>query len=218
MRGLCFINVGIGEWYCHGSDRLAASLRAHNFPGDIFIWKDWPEIPFPRDVIYNCKAAAFQQVIDAGYTTIIWGDSSIFAQADVLPFVGHVCEKGMWIGQSGYNGAQTCSDAALKYFDVTRDEAEKMPDTATGLFGVNLDFEQPRTFIELWIKAAREGAFVGSRMHGGQSDDLRFKFHRQDQSAATLILGKMGVRLDTFIDYCGFAWDGQDTMFKCRGM
>lgn len=218
MKGVCFINVGIGEWYNRGTDRLRSSLVEHHFPGDIITWTDWPEIPFPRDVIYNCKAAAFQQVMDAGYTTIIWGDSSIYAQSDVVPFVANIVDKGLWIGKSGYNGAQTCSDACLKYFGVTRDQAERMPDTATGLFGVNIDFPYARNFIQRWIKAARDGAFCGSRLHDGQSADHRFKFHRQDQSAATMILGKEGVRLDPFLDYCGFVWDRKFTTFKCQGM
>lgn len=215
---LCFINVGIGPWYCTGTDRLRASLVQHGFPGDIITWKNWPEIPFPRDCIYNCKAAAFQQVIDAGYKTIIWGDSSIYAQANVQPFVDEIVNEGMWMGRSGYNGAQTCSDAALAYFGVTRDEAERMPDAATGLFGVNLEFPFARNFIERWIKAARDGAFKGSRMHDGQSNDPRFKFHRQDQSAATLLLGKRGIFLDNFLTYCGYGWDDEPTIFKCRGM
>jgi hypothetical protein len=214
----CFINCGIGEWYCHGSDRLKASLIAHNFQGDIFIWKDWPELPFPRDTIYNCKVAAFQQVIDAGYTTIIWADSSIYAQADVTPFVESVTKEGLWIGQSGYNAAQTCSDACLKYFGVTRDQAEKMPDTATGLFGVNIKFPFAREFIETWIKAGREGAFNGSRLHAKQSRDSRFKFHRQDQSAATMILGKNMISLAEFSEFCGFRWDSYPSIFKCEGM
>jgi len=218
LRGVAFINVGIGEWYCHGSDRLKASLEANNFSGDILIWKDWPEIPFPRDVIYTCKAAAFQMAIDAGYSTIIWGDSSIYARADVTPFVATVVDKGMWIGQSGYNGAQTCTDACLRYFGVTRDQAEKMPDTATGLFGVNMDAPFAREFIETWIKAAREGAFNGSRHHSGQSADRRFKFGRQDQSAATMICGKMGIKLNAFSEYVGYAWDKYPSTFKCQGM
>ena len=218
MKGVCFINAGIGEWYCHGSDRLKASLQQHGFSGDVLIWKDWPEIPFPRDVIYTCKAAAFQQAIDADYGTIIWADSSIFAQDDVTPFVARVVDKGMWIGSSGYNGAQTCTDACLQYFEVTRDEAERMPDCATGLFGVNLDFDFARKFIEAWIKSAHEGAFNGSRHHSGQSKDRRFKFGRQDQSAATMLCGKMGIKLDAFSEFVGYRWDKYPSIFKCEGM
>lgn len=218
MSRPCFINCGIGEWYSTGSDRLKASLIANNFQGDIFIWKDWPEIPFPRGTIYNCKAAAFQQVIDAGYTTIIWADSSIYAQTDVMPFVERVIKVGLWIGQSGYNAAQTCSDKCLEYFGISRNHAERIPDTATGLFGVNIEKPFAREFIETWIRAGREGAFNGSRLHAKQSRDPRFKFHRQDQSAASVILGKNMIKLADFSEFCGFKWDFYPSIFKCEGM
>lgn len=218
MSRTCFINVGIGEWYTHGSDRLKSSLLAHQFPGDVLIWKDWPERPFNRSNIYCIKPAAFQQVIDAGYTTIIWGDSSIYAQANTQPFVDEVNRKGYWLGQSGYNAAQTCSDACLDYFGVTRDWAEGVHDSATGLFGVNINYPLARQFIELWIKAGQDGAFNGSRHHDGQSKDKRFKFGRQDQSCASIIAGKLGMKLDSFGAFVAFKWDAYPAIFRCEGM
>lgn len=221
MKRTVFLNVGIGEWYIHGSDRLASSLIAHGFPGDQLIWKDqWPNaIPgLNRDTVYNVKADAFRHAINAGYTTIIWGDSSIYATRPLDGFLATVNEKGYWIGQSGYNCAQTASDAQLQYFGVSRDWAENIHDCATGIFGVNMDFVQPRLFIETWIQAAKDGAFGGSRHHDGQSKDRRFLFCRQDQSAASLILGKQGMALDQFGDFCAFKWDHYDSTFKCEGM
>jgi hypothetical protein len=46
-----------------------------------------------------------------------------------------------------------------------------------------------------FFQAAKDRAFAGSREHGGQSQDPRFLFHRQDQSAASLIAGTSGMRL-----------------------
>lgn len=218
MSRTCFINCGIGPWYSSGTDRLRESLEKHKFQGDVITWKDWPEIPFRRDSIYNCKAAAFQQVIDAGYTTIIWADSSIFAQDDVAPFVEHVTKEGLWIGQSGYNGAQTCTDACLRYFGISRNHAERMRDAATGLFGVNIEKPFAKEFIETWIRAARDGAFAGSRLHDGQSNDPRFLFGRQDQSVATIILGKNLIKLSFFSEYVAYKWDSYSSIFRCEGM
>lgn len=219
MSRTCFLNVGIGLWYTKGTDRLKASLLQHGFPGDVLVWKNWPERKFDRGSIYNCKAAAIQQALDAGYTTLIWGDASIYAVQNTQRFVDKVNAKGYWLGQSGYNAAQTCSDKCLKYFGVARDWAEKIPDTATGLFGVNIEFPQSRQFIEQFVQAARDGVFEGSRKHDGQSKDKRFLFHRQDQSVATIIAGKLGWKLDEMISEVYFAWDqhtGQT--FHCRGM
>lgn len=217
-----FLNVGIGEWYTKGSDRLAASLIAHGFKGDQLIWKDkWPGAIMGLDhsCIYNIKADAFRHALNAGYDRIIWGDSSIYAVRSLDRFLTTVDEKGYWIGQSGYNAAQTANDAQLQYFGVSRDWAAQVPDCATGVFGVNMMSPDGRAFIETWIQAAKDGAFKGSRHHGGQSSDPRFLFCRQDQSAASLILGKQGMALNHFIEHCCFKWDfDSGQTFRCEGM
>ncbi len=215
-----FLSAGIGHWYPAGTDRLRASLVAQGWPWDIKIWRDeWPHGDFPRESVYTCKAAAFQRAIELGYETIIWGDASITAVRSLDKFVDVINAKGYWIGQSGYNCAQVCSDRMLAYFGVDRNDAEKMHDTATGLFGVNLKNAVVRELILTWIQAGRDGAFRGSRNHAGQSRDPRFMFGRQDQAAMSVIAGKLGVRLDNFLTHCKFAWDidaGQE--FHCQGM
>ena len=215
-----FINAGIGQWYCHGSERLKGTLIHHGFPGDVHAWIDkWPCDGFPRDPVYCVKAAAFHEAMRQGYTTIIWGDSSIQALKNTTEFVQRVQRDGYWIGQSGYRASETATDAQLQYFGVSRDWAHQVSDCATGLFGVCLDHEAPRKFIETWIRAGREGAFGGSRHHARQSKDPRFKFGRQDQSAASLILGSMGMALKSFQEHVAFCWDSKDgKTFLCQGM
>lgn len=214
-----FLNVGLGEWYRTGSERLEGSLRDKGFPGEVLSWKnEWPPVKFPRDSVYNCKAAAFDYALRQCYDIIIWGDSSITARRSTEPFVAHIREHGYWVGQSGYRSSETASDAQLQYFGVSRDWAHQVPDCATGLFGFDVSRPEMRAVVETWIQAGRDGAFRGSRGHGGQSTDPRFKFCRQDQSAMSLILGKAGMALRPFLEHCRFAWDSQDTTFHCQGM
>lgn len=214
------INVGMGLWYSRGSERLRGSLIDKGYRGEMSILVDqWPDINFSRECVYNCKPAAFHKVMQRGYRTIIWADSSITAIAPIDSFIDRINQKGYWLGQSGYNCAQVCTDRQLSFFGMSRDEAEKIPDCATGIFGVNLDFDAPRRFIEQWIYAARQGIFNGSRHHGNQSTDKRFLFGRQDQSCASLIAHKNGILLDRFIEFCGFKWDHKiPTTFRCEGM
>lgn len=219
MNKTVFLSAGIGLWYTSGVQRLHGSLINHGWPHDIKTWRDeWPCQKFDRGTIYNIKASAVNWALQAGYKTIIWGDASIYAQAKMEPFVERIHQSGYWIGMSGYNAAQTCSDKCLEYFGVTRDWAETIPDTATGLFGVDVDHPIARSFIETWIQAGRDGAFAGSRLHAHQSKDPRFFFHRQDQACATVIAGKLGMKLSGCMDFYGFAWDTAPTMFKCQGM
>ena len=219
MNDTVFLSAGIGLWYTSGVERLHGSLIHHGWPYDIKTWRDeWPDHNFDRGCIYNIKASAFHWAIAQGYKTIIWGDASIYAQAKIDPFVERIKSDGYWIGMSGYNAAQTCSDKCLGYFGVDRDWAEKVPDAATGLFGADLGNPVAHKFIETWVRAGRDGAFTGSRFHAGQSKDPRFFFGRQDQSCATVIAGKLGMRLNNFSEYVAFRWDAYPSIFRCEGM
>lgn len=215
----CFLNVGLGQWYCHGTDRLKGSLLHHGFPGDILTWQDeWPSSKFPRDCVYNVKADAFEQALKRGYEVIIWGDCSIYALKNTTPFVDRIIADGYWIGQSGYNAAQTASDMQLNYFSITRDRAAEIHDCATGLFGFDVRRPEMLAIVEEWIEAGRNGIFNGPRNHGGGSQDRRFLHARQDQSAMSLVLGKHRVGLREFKEFGKFKWDRYDSIFHCQGM
>lgn len=215
----CFLSAGIGEWYATGTDRLKGTLLDKGFDGDLLIWRnEWPSNNFPRDVVYNVKPDAVQTAMDRGYTTIIWGDASITARKNTAPFTQHIREHGYWIGQSGHRASQTCTDAQLQYFGVSRDWAHEVTDCATGLFGFDISRPEMRKIVEEWIKAGREGAFRGSRLRGNGSHDRRFLYGRQDQAAMSLILGKHGLPLRHCIEFFRFRWDKQDTIFHCEGM
>ena len=219
MTKTVFLSAGIGQWYSTGVMRLKGSLIEHGWPHDVQIWRDeWPDNKFPRDSVYTVKAAAFAWALRQGYTTIIWGDASIYALKSPVAFAEQVQRDGYWIGQSGYRASETASDAQLQYFGVSRDWADAVHDCATGIFGVNVEDATMRGVIDTWIKAGLDGLFGGSRLHANQSKDPRFKFCRQDQSAMSLALGKAGVPLKTFASHCRFAWDRYETTFHCQGL
>lgn len=192
---ICIINACVGGgWYPAGSKRLAKSLNFVGFAGDLLSWiNEWPNNKFDKDCNYNVKPSAFTEAIKKGYSHILWCDSSVWALNDPMPVFDIINDKGYFFWNSGYNCAQVCNDNSLNYFNKTRDEVENWPDISSGIIGVNLKSQIGRKFISLWLKAARNGIFKGSRFHDNQSSDPRFLFHRQDQSAASLIAGEMGL-------------------------
>lgn len=156
---------------------------------------EWPSGDFDRSCPYNIKAAAIKEAMKE-HDRILWLDCSFWALKHPSTLFDRISDRGYFVSMSGYNAAQVCSDASLEYFGITRDEAEKIPDTATGCFGLDLNHPMGWAIAEGFIDAALDGVFAGSREHGGQSQDPRFLFHRQDQSVATLIMGKLGLPLD----------------------
>lgn len=190
------INAALGYWYPRGQKRLKESLENMAFKGDFIGWTDeWPNNNYEKKCPYNVKAAAFEQTIQAGYDIIIWLDCSVWACKPIDKIIEIIQNEGYYFWRSGYNCAQTCSDACINYFGVNRDKAETFHDSSTSMFGINMNHPQGKEFINRWIQAAKDGVFHGSREHDNQSADPRFMFHRQDQSAASMLIGLMGLKM-----------------------
>ena len=189
------INGSTGDgWYPLGTDRLERSLIYHGFNGDFIKHYNWPNDIYDKSVKYNIKAAIFGEV-PISYTHVLWLDCSVWAIKDPNPIFDVINEKGYYFWSSGYNCAQTCSDKCLKYFNVSRDEAELMTDVSTSMFGINYNHPLGKEFINRWLKSAWDGQFGGSRLHDNQSQDTRFLFHRQDQSCASIIANQLKMEI-----------------------
>jgi hypothetical protein len=217
----CIINAAIGGWYPRGQQRLKESLNLHGFSYDFLGWNGWPNDNFDKSCPYNIKAAAFEEAIKAGYTHILWLDCSVWAIKDPNPIFDVINEEGYYVGRSGFNCAQCCSDICLNYFGIDRDTAEGYHDCSSGILGVNLEHEQGSEFINRWLQAAKDKVFHGSRFHDNQSQDKRFLFHRQDQSAASIIMGQMGLKMYDPGIYAMYYQDSgipESVIFLLRGM
>jgi hypothetical protein len=214
------VNAAIGSWYPKGQERLVNSLIYHGFNGEILPWQNWPNSNYDMSCNYNVKAAAFEQAIQMGFTHILWLDASVWCIKDPNPIFDIINEKGYYFWANGYNCAQECSDICLHYFEVSRDEAEKMPVVSTSMFGVNITNPIGKEFIERFIQSAKDRVFHGSRFHDNQSSDPRFLWHRQDQSAASIIANKLGCEIHKPGDLSSY-YEPQmpeSVIFTMRGM
>jgi len=219
----CIILAGaMGSWYEAGSRRLEKSLM---FNGYAFDFKSFDKIGGNYDAScpYNIKAEAIEWAVNAGYEIIIWLDASFWALRDIMPFLDIVNGEGYYMGMSGYNCAQTCSDNQLQYFGISRDEAEHMNETSSGAMGFNMANPTAKSFVEQFIKSAKDGAFKGSRLHDNQSKDSRFLFCRQDQSCASVIANKLGMKLTPFGEQVAYYPEGDKSIldkviFTLKGM
>jgi hypothetical protein len=216
----CIINAAIGGWYSKGQKRLVRSLNFHGFNWDILTWTDWPNDSFDKSCNYNVKAAAFEEAINQGYTHILWLDCSVWAVKDPNPIFDIINETGYYFLANGYNCAQECSDTCLNYFEVSRDEAEHMPIAGTGIFGINITNPIGKEFIERFLQSAKDKVFHGSRFHDNQSSDPRFLWHRQDQSAASIIANQLGCDIDKLGNLCSYYKRqlAKSVIFTIRGM
>lgn len=189
----CIINAAWKGWYHHGTKRLVKSLVYHGCAVDVLTWVDEPiNEYFDPKKPYTIKAAAFIEAERRGYTNILWLDCSVWAIKSPNHIFNVINDEGVYMYQSGYNLAQTATDSDLAFADMKRNYAETLIECASNMVGVNLAHEQGRKVFDIFIEANKAGVCSTSRYHDGQSNDPRFLFGRQDQTAFTIAFHKAG--------------------------
>jgi hypothetical protein len=112
-----------------------------------------------------------------------------------MPLFDYINEHGLYLFKSGYSLAETATDKLCNYAGVSRNELIDISEFATGLVGINIENPLGQEFFTQWRQYMDDGMFGGNRVHDlNDSSSPMFKFSRQDQSAASMILYKMGVR------------------------
>lgn len=194
----CIISVGIGAGYAAGIDRLAQSLQWHGWLGDTIFWKDYP--PFclrphnENEGQYNFKIAAFQAAFMKGYKVVLWLDASFYAIKDPMPIFDYINKNGIYFFKSGYPLSATATDKLLSFHDLQRENITEVSEFATGAVGINIDNPNGHSFFRDWKYDCVHGMFGGNRIHDlNDSKHPLFKFSRQDQSSASVVLHKMGI-------------------------
>ncbi len=222
------ISLGVGGHYAAGIDRLERSLYYEGWAGDMRFWRN--EYPFDcpehgGDAQYNFKPYCFQEVFLAERKVVVWADASFFCVKNPMPLFDYVNEFGIYFFKSGYLLAETATDRLCNYAGVTREELieNQVSEFATGLVGINIDNPLGKEFFDNWYQYMKDGMFGGSRVHDlNDSYHPMFKFSRQDQSAASMILYKMGVKTagedKSFQAYKNTGHDPERVLFFIGGL
>lgn len=217
----CIISCGIGSGYSAGVDRLQRSLEYNGYLGDTMFWKDYPE-GCPKHEgsgQYNFKVYCFNEAMKRGYKVILWLDASFYPIKDPMPIFDYINDNGLYFFKSGYPISATATDNLLG--GIPRESLQNVPEFATGAVGLNLNNPTGREFLGKWYSLMQAGYFGGSRTHDKtDSKHPLFKFSRQDQSAASMILHGMGITTagedKNWVSYYPTVTD--DTIFFIKGV
>jgi hypothetical protein len=221
MLDRVIVNVGVNYWYERGTARLVQSLYKTGYTGQIMSYTELPEGAVSHEENpYNFKVVAIQKALDAGYKKIFWIDCSIYARWNPNHIFEILDVHGYYFVKNGYNVCQETNDYCLNWFGVLRDEAEGIPQVASGFWG--LDFNRPES-IEIfnkWKESCEAGCFKGSRGHNpAESSDPRFLWHRQDQSCLSLAIAPYKLNLDEMGRILTYNYkDPSGALFVCNGM
>jgi hypothetical protein len=214
------VNVGAGFWYHKGTERLIRSLQETGYNGRIMASTILPEgSETHQQNPYAFKVKAIEEALDAGYTKIVWMDSSIYCVQDPNSIFDKLEKQGYYFVKNGYNVCEETNDFCLDWFGVSRDKAVSIPQIASGFWG--LDFEKALSWkiFNKWKESCKEGCFKGSRSHDNQSEDPRFLWHRQDQSALSLSISKHKLNLDELGNILTYNYrEPGNSNYVCNGM
>lgn len=183
--------------YVQNLSRLSESLR-NNFDGDFlgFIGEASIGAPKHEDNPYAFKIYAFQKAIEAGYTQILWLDSSCFAIKNVQPIFDEMENNGYIMQEAGHYAGNWANDRCLKYFGVTRDMAMEMLCYGNaGFLGLNFEYPTPRIFFDRWSESMKAGIFQGAWTNedNSESEDERCRGHRHDMACGSIIANQLGM-------------------------
>lgn len=219
----CIVNAAWKYWYPRGQERLVKSLKDVGFKGDILTWSnehinEW----FDEKQPYTIKLAAIREALDAGYENILWLDCSVWAVRPVDEIFEVIKNEGGYFWPSGYNMAQCSTDSDLHFAGWTRNDAEKLAELSSSMFGLNTKNFRSEIFFNWFYEAKHYGVFGTPRQHNNGSQDPRYLHGRQDQTAATIAFYKAGFdkiyppKVYSMYDVDGEAPDS--VIFRMRGM
>ena len=197
MKDTCIICVGTGN-YRIGIDRLEKSLNEVGYEGYTMLNKELPvKSPTHKENPYAFKTYAFGEAIERNFKKILWVDAALYARKSIDLILNKMENTGYYLVSNGFNLREECNDRCLKYFGFGHEEALQLPMLSTSLVGLNFDNHIAEIFFSTWHKSMEDGIFRGSRQHNStESADPNFKYHRQDQSAASCIAQILEMQID----------------------
>ncbi len=213
-RSRCIITLGISDAqpsdhpqrkrdFAPGIERMRTTLAAQGYDGGFMAWeREFPDgCPPHRQVPFAFKPYCFCEARAKGYRTILWMDASVCILQPLDRLFEWIEAKGYLLAQGTHSLGEYCSDASLPGLGLSREESFSIPCCSASVLGLDLGQAGAARFLEEWRAAADDGVtFHGPKWSGVRgwpataSTDPRVHGHRHDQSAASAIAWRHGMR------------------------
>lgn len=198
MSDTCVVNFA-NNWFVKGQQRLKETFRRHGYNGDFLFFNNESELNCPPhgEVPYAFKAYALMLARERGYRYVLWVDSSVYAVKPVKLAFDRIERDGYLLLNGGWNTGQWCSDAALATLEITREDSFGYPHMMACVMGLDLHAVKAQHFLQRYYELANDGVtFKGAWTNKNHevSDDERVLGHRHDQTAASVIATKLGMK------------------------
>ncbi len=196
---ICVVNFAKGSWYPKGQKRIKDSFLRNGYQGDFLFYTNEQQLNCPthQQIPYAFKAYALKKTFDKGYDVVLWVDASITLLQSFSKVLDHIVKYDYMLLLNGWSSGEWCSDAALKTLGITREESFTYPHIMACVMGFNTHDETNIKFLDEYLARAKDGiTFRGDWKNDKQqvSKDKRVLGHRHDQTAASIIAWRLGMR------------------------
>lgn len=225
----CVISLATNDrQYPKGLKRLEQSLKRMKFHGDFIYWdRVYPsDCPTQLEAPLAFKPFCFLEAKKRGYDLILWIDASGVVVRPLDSIFKTIEQEGYAVFRNNQKSiGEWCSDEALNSFNLTREEALKLPEITGGVIGLNMRNEIAVEFLNRWYEKAIDGiTFRGVRDRFANLDDYedikwnktkrvskdpRVRGHRHDQTVAGIIVSQLGMKI---LDQ-GLAYTIEDALY-----
>lgn len=184
------VTVATGPRFNGGIRRLLSQLP----PG--YPIKSWVDIfppgsPTQQQNPYAFKLYAISNVLQEGFTSVLWLDSStVFLNTEpkpgkLGPLWRHIWDQGYCIFQNyDFKVGDFCCEESLDIMHLTRRDAFNIPLAVGGCIGLDLTKGIAAEFLNEWERLMLAGAFRGTDHN-----------HRHDQTVAAVVAHRLHMTL-----------------------
>jgi hypothetical protein len=200
---LAFVTFASGG-YLKLLDKWKSSIEKYSSESDMFIFTDFSQLGCPshEEVPYAFKPYAIERIKSMGYDIVIWCDSCIRLVKDIKMLIPEIKSRGVFLqNDPNHTIGDWANDRSLQYLNVTRDDAMKLPAIYACIMAFDFTQEISLEFLHRWKKSADDGIFQGkwNNEQKTESQDVRCKGHRHDQTCAELISYQLNIPRGYFV-------------------
>jgi hypothetical protein len=187
------------ERYIKGQKRQEQSLKAVGWDGDYYAFSTFEEIGSPPhdEVPYAFKPFAIEKVRQMGYDVVLWMDAPVYATKPLWMLAKEISDRGVLLFDNlGFTIGDFTSDKCLELMNLSRSVSFTKPMIMACVMGFDFRVVKTRNFFKDYLAGVYSGAYEGdwNNNNGQVSTDPRVKGHRHDQSVASIIASKMGIK------------------------
>jgi len=196
---ICVVNFAKGSWYPKGQKRIKETFIANGYKGDFLFFTDESQLGCPshQQIPYAFKPYAVKAAFDKGYDIVLWVDAAIVLVQSFSKVLDHIIKHKYMLLLNGWTSGEWCSDAALAPLGITREESFTYPHIMACVMGFDTHDETNIKFLNEYLARGKDGiTFKGAWKNDKQqvSKNPRVLGHRHDQTAASIIAWRLGMR------------------------